>query len=101
MRRTLVNRVERPFGITSIDFLPAHHRVRELERTILYALGIQPAVSAEVDIFEEQPEERSGDGRAGFGDLDGDVAGLREGKVRIGDDETERTKEGEQSGRKC
>ena len=52
---------------------PAHERIGELERAVLHSLGIDAAVGREVDVLEEDTEERRRDCGAGTIDGDGDL----------------------------
>jgi hypothetical protein len=57
------------------NLMPAGERVRKLEGAILDELRVKAAVGSEVDVFEEDAEERGRDGRAGVGGVDGDDNG--------------------------
>ena len=52
---------------------PAHERIGELERAVLHSLGIDAAVGGEVDVLEEDPDERRRDCGAGTIDGHGDL----------------------------
>ena len=45
-----------PFAAETQNLMPASQRFRELERSVLDQLRIEPAVGSEVDIFEKDAE---------------------------------------------
>src|ERR1051325_8177668 len=48
------------FGIApprSVQGFPSHHWIWKFKRPVLYALGIETAVSAEIDVFKEKTEQ--------------------------------------------
>ena len=69
--------VERPVvaKLHTSEGFPAHEVLRKLEGTVLYLLGIEAAVGAEIDVFEEKAVHGGLNGSAGFVGLESQVVG--------------------------
>ena len=69
--------VERPVvaELHTSEGFPAHEVLRKLEGAVLYLLGIEAAVGAEIDVFEEKAVHGGLNGSAGFVGLESQVVG--------------------------
>src|SRR2546422_9079870 len=73
----------RSLGIAMRDLLPCHKWFGKFKRTVLHSFRIEAAVGAEINVFKEKPKHRRRNVAAGLIYLDGDSAGLRDGKLRL------------------
>src|SRR4029078_10910933 len=55
--RAVIEDLKLSLAITAVQLLPAHHRIWKLEGAVLKSFRIETAISAEVDILEEETEE--------------------------------------------
>jgi hypothetical protein len=69
--------------IAALQLFPAHHRIWKLERSVLYSFGIEPTISAEIDVLKEKTKECLGDRSAGLIELNGDAPRLGENNLRL------------------
>ncbi len=97
-RRTIGAHREFALRVGAGRLLPRHQRVGKLERAVLHALGIQPAIGREVDVLEEHADHCLRDRRAGTVDVEqeGDrgFAGTARGGARRESGEDDKGKAG-------
>ena len=79
--RTLIEDIKLSLGVAAVQLFPAQHRIRKLERAVLYSFRVKAAISAEVDVFKKETEESFGNLRARLVHLHRDVS-LRETDLR-------------------
>jgi hypothetical protein len=79
----VIENIELPLRVAAVQGFPSHHWIGKFKRAVLYALGIEAAISAEIDVFKEKTEQCFWNWTAGLVDLHGDVSRLSEGDLRL------------------